>query len=268
MSATITAGGVRLRPIAIPMEHGGWGFLLEPIVAALLLAWSGRGLGLAVAAVASFLLRQPLKVWWSDAAADRRLPRTGVAIAVAAAYFAIAATGLAVAFYASWKEAAPLIVAGPLVITLLWHDVRGRSRDLVPELLGPVALAAVGGSIVMLGGWSFASGCAVWALLSLRALPAVLYVRSRLRLGYGRPTSVALPIVAHVAAIAIALLLARWELAPVSVAPLYAVLLLRGAAGLSRFRRKASAKVVGYSEIGWGLLAVAWITVAFRLTQY
>jgi hypothetical protein len=247
------------------MEHGGWGFLLEPIVLGLLLAWSWQGLGLSIAAIASFLLRQPLKILWSDYVAGRRTAREPVAIAVAAGYGAIAALGLVFAFRESWEAIAPLLIAGPLVLGLLWYDARGRSRDLAPELLAPVALAAVGASIVMLGGWSLASGCTVWALLSLRAVPSVLYVRGRLRLGYGRPTNLAVPAVAHLLAIALAVIPAVRGLAPLSVIPLYALLFLRSAVGLSRFRRKASAKAVGFSEIGWGLASVAWIVLAFRL---
>jgi hypothetical protein len=73
------------------------------------------------------------------------------------------------------------------------------------------------------------------------------------------------PAVAHLLAIALAVIPAVRGLAPLSVIPLYALLFLRSAVGLSRFRRKASAKAVGFSEIGWGLASVAWIVLAFRL---
>lgn len=264
MSASLPPANVRLRPIALPMEHGGWGFLFEPIVLGLALAPSGKGWALALAAIASFLLRQPLKVWWGDYVAEKWLPRTRVAIAVAFVYGAFALAGLALAFVGSLPSAVPLLMAGPLVAGLLWYDVRGRSRHVVPELVAPVALAAVAASIVMLGGWSLPAALAVWALVSLRAVPSVLYVRSRLRLEYRRATSLALPMAAHAAAIAIALWLAQAGLAPLSVLPLYGLLLLRAGAGLSSLRRKASAKAVGFSEIGWGLVTVLWIAFAFR----
>ncbi|MGK2859368.1 MAG: YwiC-like family protein [Thermoanaerobaculia bacterium] len=265
MSVTILPEGVRLRRIAVPIEHGGWGFLLEPIVLGFALESSVRGGWLAVAACATFLIRQPMKVWWSDFAAGRTHPRSGVAVGVAAVYGAIAVASLVLAFRHSIAAALPLLLAGPLVVGLVWFDARGKSRDIVPELVGPVALASVAASMLMLGGRSLPVALAVWGLLSLRGVPSVLYVRSRLRLEYGRETSRVLPVAAHAAAIAAALWLAKLGLAPFWVVPLYAILLLRAAAGLSALRRKATAKAVGFSEIGWGAVAVLWIALAFRL---
>lgn len=265
MSARILPSNVRLRPIALPMEHGGWGFLFEPIILGLALAPSGKGWALAVAAIASFLVRQPIKVWWGDYAAEKSLPRTAVAIVIALIYGLVALAGLAMAFIGAFPAAVPLLFAGPLVAGLLWYDLRGRGRNVAPELAAPVALAAVAASIVMLGGWGLPEALAVWALLSLRAVPSVLYVRSRLRVEYGRATNRAVPVAAHVAAIALALWLAQLGLAPLSVLPLYGLLLLRAGAGLSALRRKASAKAVGFSEICWGTVAVVWIALAFRL---
>jgi hypothetical protein len=262
---TVGPGNVRLRPIALPVEHGGWGFLLEPIVLGLVVAWSVRGLALAVAAIALFLVRQPLKVWWSDVAANRRQQRTGVALGIAAAYGAIGTIGLFLAFRASLDAAIPLLVASPVVAVMLWYDARGKSRALAAELFGPVALASVGASIVMLGGWSLPRGGAVWALLSLRAVPAVLYVRSRLRLEHGRDPILAIPLIVHALAIVPVLWFARVGLVPGLVAPLYALLLLRCWAGLSSLRRRLGAKSVGFSEVRWGAISVAWLAAAFLL---
>jgi hypothetical protein len=146
---------------------------------------------------------------------------------------------------------------------MLWYDLRGKSRALVAELLGPVALASVGASIMMLDGWTLPKGCAVWALLSLRAVPAVLYVRSRLRLEHGRDPILAIPLIVHALAILPALWLAWSGLVPELVAPLYALLLLRCWAGLSSLRRRLGAKSVGFSEVRWGLISVAWLALAF-----
>ena len=45
---------VRLRSIALPTEHGGWGFTLEPILLGLLVAPTWAGFGLAVATAIGF----------------------------------------------------------------------------------------------------------------------------------------------------------------------------------------------------------------------
>lgn len=265
MNVTTVPVRVRLRPIALPIEHGGWGFLLEPIILALAIAWSGRGLALAIAAIALFLVRQPMKVWWSDVSIGRRQARTPVALTVGFLYGAVATGCLVLAFRESLAAAVPLLSAVPIVVVILWYDARGRSRALTAELLGPVALASVAASIAMLDGWSLERGGALWALLTLRAVPAVLYVRSRLRLEHDRDPSLALPLVVHALAIVPALLLARIGLVPMAVAPLYALLLLRCWAGLSSLRRRLGAKSVGFSEIRWGAISLAWLTLAFLL---
>src|SRR3954465_13030737 len=67
---------LHLRPLAIPNEHGGWGFLFEPIVLAGLAAPSLGGALVAIAAVAAFLARHPLKLAAGDVVRGRRYPRT------------------------------------------------------------------------------------------------------------------------------------------------------------------------------------------------
>ncbi|GIW24085.1 MAG: hypothetical protein KatS3mg069_0352 [Meiothermus sp.] len=61
---------VPLKTVALPNEHGGWGFTLEPILLGLLVAPSWAGLGLGVFALAAFFTRHPLKLWLADLSAS------------------------------------------------------------------------------------------------------------------------------------------------------------------------------------------------------
>ena len=54
MSATAASQRVRLKSIALPPEHGAWGFLLEPLLAGLLIAPSWAGLCLALGVIGPF----------------------------------------------------------------------------------------------------------------------------------------------------------------------------------------------------------------------
>ena len=67
---------VSIRPLALPAEHGGWGFVLEPIALALLVAPSWSGVAVGVAVVAAFLARHPLRLAAGDWMRHRRFPRT------------------------------------------------------------------------------------------------------------------------------------------------------------------------------------------------
>ena len=52
---------INIREIALPTEHGSWGFVLEPLVLALLVAYSFPGLMLALCTFFMFLSHQPIK---------------------------------------------------------------------------------------------------------------------------------------------------------------------------------------------------------------
>ncbi|MCU0465293.1 MAG: YwiC-like family protein [Anaerolineae bacterium] len=65
--------------VALPSEHGGWSFLLEPLVLGLLVAGSPMGWVLAGAALCAFLAHQPLKIVLKDRLKGRRPPRTVLA---------------------------------------------------------------------------------------------------------------------------------------------------------------------------------------------
>ena len=111
---------VRLRSIALPTEHGGWGFTLEPILLGLLVAPTWAGFGLALATSSAFLARRPVKLVSTDLVRKRRLPRTRVALWFSLGYGAPALAGLAVAIATRngpfWW---PLIVAVPFAAVSL-----------------------------------------------------------------------------------------------------------------------------------------------------
>src|SRR5215470_1089516 len=85
---------VPARSIALPVEHGAWGFLFEPLVAGLILAPSVAGPFITLLAVGAFLTRQPLKFALGDWLQKRRLPRTEVARRFVFIFGSIAAVGL------------------------------------------------------------------------------------------------------------------------------------------------------------------------------
>ena len=67
------------RAVAIPTEHGGWGLTMEPVLLGLIVAWSGAGVAVGVAAFAAFLLRTPAKLVAVDIRRDRWLDRSRLA---------------------------------------------------------------------------------------------------------------------------------------------------------------------------------------------
>jgi hypothetical protein len=62
---------VSLRAVALPPEHGGWGFVLEPLILGLAVAPSAAGAALAFFALGAFLARHPLKLLLNDVSRGR-----------------------------------------------------------------------------------------------------------------------------------------------------------------------------------------------------
>jgi len=260
------ATAVPWKAVALPSEHGGWGFLAEPVILGLVLAPSAAGASLALAALAAFLGRHPLRLLLIDRRKGLRYPRTVLAKRVLAGDALLAlllfATALALAPAPFWL---PLAVAAPIGIVALAFDARGRSREALPEVAGSVALGASATVIALAGGADAGAAWSAWALLALRAMCSVLYVRARIRLDRGLPAGSRLALAGHAAAVALAVGLARLGCAPSLAAVAFVALLGRAAWGLSRWRRPIRPQALGFQELGYGVLTLALLAIGYRL---
>src|SRR5436190_1984209 len=86
---------VRVKQIALPTEHGGWGMLLEPMIAALAVTFSPGGAWIALMFVGAFLMRQPLKFYVLDRRGMRIGARAAAALRYLILYAVVAAIGVA-----------------------------------------------------------------------------------------------------------------------------------------------------------------------------
>ncbi len=257
---------MRLRAIAIPAEHGSWGFLLEPIFLGLLVAPSRPGAYLALAVVAALFTRQPLRIAWVDRRRGKRYDRTVMAERLGLLYSAVALLGLGTAIRAAGlTPLLPLLAASPLLLLFLIHDVRRQSRAWPAELAGSVALAVVATSIAVAGGWAFAPALVLWVVLAARAVPAVLYVRARLRLGRGAEANIVLALAAHVGGLVLVAGLVWAGVLPALAVLPFVVLLARAAWLLSPSTLSISTRALGFSELGLGAFTVVMVAVGYWL---
>src|SRR5688572_18674403 len=111
------------KALALPTEHGGWGMLGEPLVLGLALAPSAAGACLALASLAAFLARHPLRLALSDRRRGSRRRRTTAAERIALAYAAVAiASGAGALAMAGTRPFVPLLAAAPLALTQMAFD--------------------------------------------------------------------------------------------------------------------------------------------------
>lgn len=257
--------GVSARSIALPAEHGSWSLVLEPILLGLLVAPSWAGLALSVAAFALFLFNRPFKIFRGDLRRGRAYARTAVARRYALFYGLIAVGGsMAALWLAGWSPFVPALVVAPLILLFMAYDQR-PGRHWQAELAAPVAFAAVVCAIGLAGGLSWAVSLSLWGFMIARSVPAVLYVRARLRLDNGKPYSSWGVVLAHIAAVMFVGVLVLPGLLPSTAAVAVVILLARAIWGLSTYRWRSSVKALGFLETGFGLLSVLLVAFGYRI---
>jgi hypothetical protein len=268
MEATIqlkpVSRGFRIRSVALPVEHGGWSLLLEPIVLGLILAPTVPGLFLSFAATGAFLARHPFKLAVRDWRRKLHSPRIVMAERFAILYACIAILGLALAIKTGGAAfLLPLLLATPCVIVQLFYDSRGRSRALIPELAGSISTGAVATAIAISGGWPRPAAFGLWVILAARSVPTILYVRARLRQLHGKQASRSAVIFVHVLAVLVLIALAAVQLAAYSAVIAMLILLMRAIIGFSNSDRQITAKRLGLREVALGAMTIFLVAFGY-----
>lgn len=255
---------VRLKGIALPTEHGSWGFLFEPLLAGLLIAPSVASIWISILVIGAFLTRQPLKILLSDWKAKRNLPQTAAALKFVLLFGAIFLIGVGGSLYFVKTEVFyPFLFVLPLGIYQIYCDVSKQSRQLIPELTGAIAISSSVTVIILAGGLNWAVGDALWAVFIARLIPSILYVRNRLRLEKDKEFSIIPVIVSHFIAFGAVGMLAANNLVPKLPLAMFFILLLRSFWGLSPFRKKVKAMKIGVWEVIYGTLTALSVVIGF-----
>lgn len=266
----IKAHPVRWQSVALPSEHGGWGFVSEPVILGLLLAPSAAGLLLGIAAFGAFLLHQPLKIVLKDHRTGRYVPRTEAALRFVMIYGGVmAAAGFVMLLLMpTWTVLIPLMLCLPLMGVQLWQDRQNRSRSLLAELTGAMATGAFASSIVMMNGWELLPALALWLALAVRGFTSILYVRSRLRLERSKPAGRATTLASHAFGLAVigTAALAGWL--PWTAPAAMGILTTRASYGLSPLRQRRPPKVIGMLEMVYGLTYLLLIAVGYPIAAF
>ncbi len=255
---------VRVRGIALPNEHGAWGFLFEPLVAAVAVAPSLASIWISLLVIGAFLTRQPLKILLSDWMAKRNLPQTAVALKFVLFYGAIFCIGLAGSLtFARLENFVPFALIIPFGIYQIYCDVSRQSRQLLPELTGAIAISSSAAVIALAGGWTFPAAIALWGIFVARLIPSILYVRNRLRLEKDKEFSMITVIVANFFAVGAIGMLAGNDLVSKLTFAIFVVLLGRALIGMSPYRRKVKAMKIGIGEVIYGVLTVLSVIIGY-----
>ncbi len=240
------------RSIALPAEHGGWGFTLEPIFLGLLVASSAAAWEISVAALTICLARRPVKLVSTDLVRRRWLPRSSLALAFSVGYGALAIAGtigaLVTAEASFWQ---PIAIALPLAGFALYADAHGRNHTLAAELIGSAAMGATVTAIALAGDWDALPAFGLWFILIARNVTTIALVRGQIRRVHNKPVGAAAIYSVQVATLVAVAVAASLDAVPwTSVAAIAGIGLL---AVVSLNRPPVRARVVGWTQIATGL---------------
>jgi hypothetical protein len=143
------------------------------------------------------------------------------------------------------------------------YDIRSRSRRLIPEVAGPVAIGSMAAAIALAGGETARVAYGLWLVAALRAVASVVLVRAQLRRARQQPYRET-----PVHAVGTAALAAGISAAATAVVPWFgaAALALLLPFGIWELRRPAvRATVVGIHQTALGIVVVALTALGARL---
>lgn len=257
---------VRVKGIALPTEHGSWGFLFEPLLASIAVAPSFAAMWIAVTVIGAFLTRQPLKVFLADLQAKRNLPQTAVARKFVLIFGAITLIGfLGSLYFTKFESFIPFLAVIPLGIYQIYCDASRKSRNLLPELTSTIAISSAAAVIALAGGWHIINALALWAIFILRSIPSILYVRNRLRLEKGKTFSRFMPVALHLLAQIIISAMFIYRVCSLLTVIMFIVLTVRSIWGLSPFRKRVKAIKIGIWEVIYGTLTALSVIIGYYL---
>jgi hypothetical protein len=252
--------------ISLPIEHGSWGFLFEPLLAATLLVPVFSSLWIALLCIGAFLLRQPIKVFLADKFAKRNLPQTTVAMKFILIYGLIHLLGVVgCLLFVKTESFLPFAIILPFAVYQIYVDSSKRSRELIPELTGAIAISSSSAVIALAGGWNYLNAFALWLIFVCRLIPSILYVRNRLRLEKGKEFTRNAVVISHFFALIIIGILAVNFLIPRLPLIMFFVLTLRAIWGLSPYRKKVKAMKIGVWEVIYGTLTALSVVFGYYL---
>jgi hypothetical protein len=228
---------------------------------------------LAVAALAAFLVRTPLRLLLIGRHRGHARPRSTTGVARVRVARAVAAVEMAVLLAALIGAALlsveplwwlPALGAAPLFVVALWYDMRSLSRHLVPEVVGSIAIASVAAMGALAGGATWPVAIGAWLILCARICSSIPHVRALIARLRGRSWTAGPTLIGDLAALAVAL--AAVFLEPGYVMGAVAIVGLVVVQRITLIRPPRRAAVLGVRQMVLGFAVVGAAALGIWLT--
>ena len=193
------ADATTIKTIALPAEHGASVLLGESLLAGLFIAASGKGFLPALGWLFLFLMSNSLKIVIKDLSHHVFTSRTSLVLWFSTGFGVLALASFIMTCFFS-GPAFLLVLAGvmPLGAAHLWAVIKASKKEFTAELFGALSLGAAASSIILAAGHHYTQALVLWAVLAIRAVTSVIYVRERLSQSRGKANNYNLVNLAHI----------------------------------------------------------------------
>ncbi|GBD90846.1 hypothetical protein BMS3Abin04_01566 [bacterium BMS3Abin04] len=254
-----------IKQVAFPREHGSWGFVLEPLTLALLVAFTTDGFLIALSAFFIFLAHQPIRMLLNKKK-NNHLKVKKTAFVIFFFYLVISSLLL---FCAISNEALlvfiPFIIAIVMMTVYLFLELLQLNRNLFTELFAPVAITFIATSIVLAADWEIDKVFVFWVVLVSRSIPTTFYLHEKIRMLKKMTISKTLTNFSGLSFLAVIIFFGVKKLAPYLSILAVLILFVRAFIGLSYSSKKISIRKIGILEFVYGGLFVIINAIGYIL---
>ncbi|HED08130.1 MAG TPA: hypothetical protein ENI57_08450 [Ignavibacteria bacterium] len=250
---------LHIKQAAFPNEHGSWGFVLEPLVLALLVAYSSTGSLLFVTAFFLFLSHQPMK---NIIKKYKNKPLLNASLLFLIIYLLI--SFFSFSFVLSEIEFFPLIFFGVAIVIMVFYlfmELMGKNRNLFSELIAPISISFIAVSIYSIKTFRIEYIIAFFFVLLARSIPTTFYIHAKLLLIKKKKSKNVISIISGCSFLIILFIFAVLGYSPYLAVAASLVLLIRAYFGLYISDNKIKITTFGIWEFIYGGLFVV-ITAA------
>ena len=252
-----------IKSVAFPREQGSWGFMLEPLILALLIAFTTNGFLIALSAFIIFLSHQPVRII-ANKKSNKELKLTASIIFII--YSSIAAILIFTAFL-NMKLILflPYFTALLLMTIYLLLELKGYGRLLAAELIAPVAVSLIAVSITFADGWPLYFIIPFWIILLSRSIQTTFYVNAMVKIIKNQSASPLLTYTSGFIFLLIVTLNAFQHLSPFLAIAAVIILIIRSFVGFTSTNKKVNIKKIGIMEFVYGIVFIILVAIGYNL---
>lgn len=250
------------RKVGYPHEHGSWGFFLEPILLALLIAYSFYGVLLSLSAFCLFLAYQPMSF----------ILKGNPKYLLKDAYYYLltySVISILIILYLSLKiqspnSLIPFIIAILLMIFYKRLEYKNLNRKIIVEIIPQIAVVLISVSILLLNNWPLAYLIGFAFIVLSRSVQTVFYINNKLKFFKKIDSNKLLVHLVGILFLIILTFLAIYNFVPWSSITAIVLLMLRSIVGFFEKNRSEKVKIVGIKEFIYGFLFVGIISIGYN----